>query len=276
MRKNVFILAVALIMLVACRSEETVNYERKKNVTFSVKGDFEIEEPSPYTRALTSEGKEMTDLWIIDADEEGNILQAIHQVNTESAFGAPSLSMKYGDHKLYFCASRGTEPTLNGWMVRWVKVLDTFWTSKTFTVDEETAASQSVELERVATRLKVTVEDGVPSGVTSFEIGMKQVKEIDLRTGVGTLEDGKVAFPMTLEDEGNTGIEYGVFSLCPSREEWKSVVTLKYNTKETKTVTEVPFKMNRETRIKGFMNSKEERFSITLKTDWETGIDQQF
>lgn len=277
MKKTISIFAVMLIIFTACSSNETESFsEKKKIVTFSVKGNFEVDELAPFTRSLTSEGKEMTDIWVIDTDGDGSILQTVHQQKTDSKFGSPALALSYGSHVLYFCASRGMTPTLNGTILRWEKVLDTFWAKKTLTIDNETAESQSVELERIVTRLKVTVLDGVPSGAKSFNVMMRLVKEIDLKTGLGTLEEGTVPFAMTEEDEGKTGIEYGVFSLCPSLEEWKVDVSMRYDNNEAETVINVPFKMNRETKMKGNMNSRDKGFTLSLNTTWDEAVEKDF
>lgn len=277
MKKTISIFAVMFIILTACSSNETESFsEKKKIVTFSVKGNFEVNELAPFTRSLTSEGKEMTDIWVIDTDGDGSILQTVHQQKTDSKFGSPALALSYGNHVLYFCASRGMAPTLNGTMLRWEKVLDTFWAKKALTIDNETAESQSVELARIVTRLKVTVLDGVPSGAKSFNVIMRMVKEIDLRTGLGTLEEGTVPFAMTKEDEGKTGIEYGVFSLCPSFEEWMVDVSMRYDNNEAETVIDVPFKMNRETKMKGNMNSRDKGFTLSLNTTWDEAVEKDF
>ncbi len=78
------------------------------------------------TRSLTADGKEMTDVWVLDY--MGDVLmQQVHQVSTDDDFGQPTLTLAIGDHHLYFIASRGSGSTLNttNHTIIFARVLDT-------------------------------------------------------------------------------------------------------------------------------------------------------
>ena len=58
-------MAIALgLMVAACNSEQSESETTPtKPITFRVDGDFTFHS---FTRALTADGKDMTDLWILD------------------------------------------------------------------------------------------------------------------------------------------------------------------------------------------------------------------
>lgn len=66
------------------------------------------------TRAsLVANGKELTDLYILDYDKAtGKLLQVLHQTNTAADFAEPDLTLDYGEHTLKVIATRSTAPTL--------------------------------------------------------------------------------------------------------------------------------------------------------------------
>ena len=165
-------LAAALMLTaIACTSEEPQAEKpsgmEKKTITFTFGDTFQTK---AMTRAAIT-SLSLTDLWMFDyvGDE---LQQTIHQSNTDEGFGAISASMGYGTHTLYFVASRGTTPTsdTDAQTITWVKPSDTFWATATVTVSPSSSSSQAVTLSRVATRLRITVNDEVPAGAAKFVI----------------------------------------------------------------------------------------------------------
>ena len=136
--KRLFIMALAVATLTACEKEiiteedATVSdgsaIEKTKKFTFTVKGDFS-NEWKPVTRGyLSADGKDMTDLWVLDY-VGGQLVQQIHQSdNTAEDFGQPVMNLSYGAHHVYFVASRGASPVLNttDGTITWSSVRDTF------------------------------------------------------------------------------------------------------------------------------------------------------
>ena len=163
-------LASALMML-SCTSDEPQNEQptgwESKTITFTF-GDVITQHAM--TRADVS-SLDLTDLWMFDyvGDE---LQQTIHQSSSDEGFGAISASMGYGEHTLYFVASRGTTPTSDTDVqtITWVKPSDTYWATASVTVSPSSASSQTVTLSRVATRLRITVNDEVPAGAAKFVI----------------------------------------------------------------------------------------------------------
>ena len=170
MKKIAMALASALMML-SCTSDEPHNEQptgwESKTITFTF-GDVITQHAM--TRADVS-SLDLTDLWMFDyvGDE---LQQTIHQSSSDEGFGAISASMGYGEHTLYFVASRGTTPTSDTDVqtITWVKPSDTYWATASVTVSPSSASSQTVTLSRVATRLRITVNDEVPAGAAKFVI----------------------------------------------------------------------------------------------------------
>ena len=83
---------------------------KTKNFTFTLKGDFS-DEWKPVTRGyLAADGKDMTDVWVLDY-MDGQLVQQVHQSDhTDDDFGKPVVQLAYGEHHVYFVASRGAEP----------------------------------------------------------------------------------------------------------------------------------------------------------------------
>lgn len=138
-------------------------------VTFSMCDGFTMR---PMTRASLEE-LNLTDLWVFDY-MDGDIQNTVHQSSTDETFGAPTLSMAYGSHHLYFVASRGADPVVNGNIITWSSVRDTFWSSLSLDVEPMTATSQSVSLTRVVARLRIAVTDAVPSGAAKLNVTPSQ------------------------------------------------------------------------------------------------------
>ena len=100
-----------------------------KKFTFTLKGDFsedwkintsgnlteaDADEAASRTRGyLQADGKDLTDVWVLDY-MDGTLVQQLHQGdNTASDFGKPVLQLSYGSHHVYFIASRGVDPVMN-------------------------------------------------------------------------------------------------------------------------------------------------------------------
>ena len=174
MKKMKMALASALMML-SCTSDEPQNEHptgwEQKTITFTF-GDVITQHAM--TRADVST-LDLTDLWMFDyvGDE---LQKTVHQSSSDEGFGVLSASMGYGDHTIYFVASRGATPTADTdtQTIIWVKPSDTFWAKATVNVSPSSASSQAVSLSRVATRLRITVNDEVPAGAAKFVITRAQ------------------------------------------------------------------------------------------------------
>ena len=103
--KNSFFAALAVAAsLTSCENNAPMDAPTGP-VRFFVQGDFSIAN-TPFTRSLTADGKDMTDVWVLDY-VDGSLVQQRHQTSEDDDFGAPTLALSVGSHHIYFIASRG-------------------------------------------------------------------------------------------------------------------------------------------------------------------------
>ena len=167
--KHLYIIILAAIFA-ACNNENSSVLDGSPvKMTFAINGDFTLT-PHDFTRSLTADGKDMTDVWVLDYID-GTLVQQLHQSdNTAADFGTPTLNLTIGTHHIYFVASRSLASTLNtdDHTLTFGTVRDTFWKDYAVTITSGTASSsRSVTLDRVVTKLKVVFSDAIPSCATT-------------------------------------------------------------------------------------------------------------
>jgi hypothetical protein len=276
MKKMMMALASALMML-SCTSDEPQNEQptgwESKTITFTF-GDVLTQHAM--TRAdITS--LDLTDLWMFDyvGDE---LQQTIHQSNMDQGFGAISASMGYGEHTIYFVASRGTTPTTdtNARTITWVKPSDTFWATSNVNVSPYSASSQAVSLSRVATRLRITVNDEVPAEAAKFVITPAQwYYGIDYTTGSGIAPSANQPREVNIPSSyiGTSGqLAIAIFGFVPSAD-WQTDITaaLKASDESTLgqvTLEDVPLRKNITTAYSGGILGTAKSFTLSADDSW--------
>ena len=269
-------LASALMML-SCTSDESQNDQptgwESKTITFTF-GDVITQHAM--TRADVST-LDLTDLWMFDyiGDE---LQQTVHQSSTDDGFGSISASMGYGEHTLYFVASRGTTPTsdTDAQTITWVKPSDTFWATATVTVSPSSESSQAVSLSRVATRLRITVNDEVPAQAAKFVITPAQwYYGIDYTTGNGIAPSANQPREVNIPSSyiGTSGqLAIAIFGFVPSAD-WHTDITaaLKASDESTLglvTLEDVEMKRNITTAYSGGILGTAKSFTLSADDAW--------
>lgn len=262
-----FLAAGALLFAACCKdTAETPT----KSITFSCSGDW-----VQNTKDLTANGSSMTDVWVFDY-VNGALLQTIHQDdNTASDFGSPSIDLSYGTHTLYFVASRGLTPTLNttARTITWVKPYDTFHKALTLTVDNSTG-SQSVTLERVVAKLKMTINDAIAEGTTQFLVTPAiWYYGLDYTSGDPVAQASNQAITVNCPSSlvGQSGQFLTVFTFSSSAQ-WNTNVTLAASngtsTISSVLLSNVPFQRNRSTEYSGNLFTNNGSSTLTLNDTW--------
>jgi hypothetical protein len=272
MKKKLLILTVVAAALVSC-SKTVLNdgdAEGMKRVKFMVSND----EWSVATRSLEADGQEMTDLWLFDY-VDGELVATVHKIQGDADFDIPSLEMKFGEHHVYFVASRGKNPTMSGTTITWETPSDTFWKDVEVSVSDGSAGSVSVTLDRVVTKLRVAVNDAVPEGTASVGITPQTWwYGLDYMTGAATQSqqtERSIAVPASYV--GTSGqLMVSVFGLSDD-DEWMTDVTIKAKNDAGDvigqvTLDDVPFLRNRVTEASGNLFGSSTSFSITMNTEW--------
>ena len=267
------LMAVAVAMLTGCSKDVTEIEAGAKKVSFDVQGNWN----SPvFTRgSLSADGKEMTDLWLFDY-VDGTLVQTVHQVSTDADFGTPSPTLSYGEHRIYFVVSRGASPMINGTVISWGSIRDTFWKAMSVTVGGASASAYSVALDRVVTKLKITATDAVPDGTaTVVVLPERWYYGLDYLTGepadMHDSEEMSVAVPDSYV--GTTGMAVSFFGFS-SATEWTTPLTVSARDEDNDiigmvNVAAAPFMANRATEFSGSLFSTSGTFTITLNDEWD-------
>lgn len=272
--KKMLLMAVAVAMLTSCSKDVTEEIAGAKKVAFDVQGNWN----SPvFTRgSLSADGKEMTDLWLFDY-VGGELVQAVHQVSTDADFGTPAPTLSYGEHRIYFVVSRGTSPVINGTVISWGSVRDTFWKSMAVSVGGASASAYSVALDRVVTKLKITATDAVPDGTaTVVVLPGTWYAGIDYLTGQPADMRDNEEMSVSVPDSyiGTTGLAVSFFGFS-SAAEWTTPLTVSARDADNDiigmvNVAAAPFMANRATEFSGSLFSTSGAFTITLNDEWDT------
>jgi hypothetical protein len=277
------ILAV-IAMMTACNSSEDFKGETSESwnepvrMTFAISGDFTLT-TSDFTRALTSDGKDMTDVWVLDY-QSGSLVQQLHQSdNTADDFGMPTLDLSLGTHHLYFIASRSTSPVLNteAHTLTFGKILDTFWKDYEITITGGTSSgNRAVALDRITTRLKVTFSDAIPTGAALFNITPATwYYGFNYQTGNPTTATNSqnVVVNIPSESIGQTGVFLSVYGFS-STTEWTTDIALNCKASNndvlgSATIENAPFLRNRSSDYTGLLFTDNGGWTLSLNTTWD-------
>ena len=222
----------------------------------------------------------MTDLWIFDyiGDE---CVQTIHQNSGDDDFGEPSLSLVYGAHHIYFVASRGVDPDLNeeDHIIVWSSVRDTFWQDYEVTISRTSDTEHDVTLDRVVSKLKVTVNDRIPEGCAKLIIEpAKWYYGLDYTDGSMAWESNdEISVSIPSNYIGTVGNLSASFFTMSSDDEWTTDVTISSSGSGNSvlgsvSIDNVPLKANRSTNYSGSLFSGRQPFLITLNEEWTDDV----
>ena len=251
---------------------------KTKTFTFTLKGDFS-DDWKPVTRAyLTADGKDLTDVWVLDY-QNGVLVQQLHQSdNTSEDFGKPVLNLAYGVHQVYFIASRGVSPVLDtdAHTLTFGSVRDTFWKRYDVSVVATSNGNRAVTLDRVVTKLRLTFTDEVPLSANSISIVPHTwYYGLDYTTGQPASAQTDAATVITIPDasKGQTGIQASLFGFSTA-EEWNTDVVISSRTAAdavlgSATIAAAPFKTNRVSDYSGPLFSAGGSMSLSLNGEWE-------
>ena len=272
----------AALMLSSCEYVTTVedleeNTGTEKTVTFRLSADDWLFDTTPLTRgSMTADDAEMTDLWLFDyvGDE---LVQSATYSPEDDDWGAPSLTLKLGTHHIYFVASRGDQPTVDedAETITWGTPKDTFWASLTLNVTSGGNTSQSVTLNRVATKMRLQVNDLVPDGIATLNItpdtwsfGLNYTKG---EATAAEKRERSVTVPAAYIS--TTGKLVASFFGISDDTEWTTniAVTAKDgegNAVGSATITDAPFLRNRISSFSGNLFNGAGSIDVTLDGDW--------
>lgn len=269
---------------------------KTKKFTFTLKGDFSGEwkmtrgtgenageVQGGTTRGyLQADGKDLTDVWVLDY-MDGALVQQVHQDdNTAEDFGVPSMNLALGSHHIYFVASRGKTPVLDteAHSLTWASVSDTFYKDYEVSVVATSNGNRAVTLDRCVSKLSMVVTDALPEACTQMVLQPTTwYLGLDYLTGLPT-QTASYTSTITVPSSyaGRTGLSFSLFSIAPATE-WQTSCTITARDSDggslgTATITDVSMLRNRETAYSGPLFSSGGEVTMALNTDWietETG-----
>ena len=288
MKKILSTAAVAALCFIACSTDEptanlTVRTETKPmgepvTITFRCRGDFDLTTES-FTRSLEADGKQFTDLWVLDYVNGSLAQDAIHQTSSDSDFGTPTVNLAVGSHHVYFIASRGKTPTLNteAGTITFGTVSDTFYKDLLLDVTASSNGSRSVTLERCVTKFTAVITDAIPEGAATFNMTPAQWYygwDYVAGTPTAATDSQTITINIPSSEIGATNERLSIFGFSAATE-WMADIALDCKTSTgsilgTATITDVPLKQNRITTFSGPLFSANGLTTVSLSTDWDT------
>ena len=293
--KKVILLAMAAAMMCGCEKELVIGDEATgnpdvsvatKKFTFTVKGDFGNAVFVDGTRGvkyLSGDDNQMTDLWVFDYVGD-DCVQTVHQVSTDNGWGSPSMQLTYGTHHLYFVASRGKESTINEGVIYWNKPSDTFWKDYEVTVVNTSNGNRAVTLDRITTKLKVTITDEVPANMATLTLTPTTwYLGCTITTGepaaFSNSGDRSVSVPASYV--GTSGqLSMSVFGFSGTTE-WTTSITVTAKDGDgdaisSSTISNAAFLRNRATEFSGSLFNHTESATVSVNDDWLDSVTGTF
>lgn len=278
-------MVVAAVLMCGCEkpvlwedenADEYVADAPTKKFVFTVKGDFGA---ATFTRGyLSADGQSMTDLWVFDyvGDE---CLQSVHQTAGDADWGIPKMSLAYGSHHVYFVASRGEGPTLDedGHTITWTGPRDTFWKDYQVDVVSTSNGNRAVTLDRVATKVRIVVNDEVPEACKQVAVTPERwYYGWDYVNGVAMAsQHTERAVSVPASYVGTTEmLAVSIFGLS-GEDEWVTNVSISAkddggNVIGSATITGAPFKANRSTEYSGNLFGSGGSLDVGISTSWDS------
>lgn len=272
---------IAAVMMAACGNDDDLSGQtagHSTRITFDVQGDFTLS-THDFTRALTADGKDMTDVWVWDYVGT-ECQQTVHQTYGDADFGTPTMELGLGTHHLYFVASRGVTPTVDNdaKTITWATVRDTFWKHYELTVTGGTSGgSRAVALDRVVTKLKVVLSDAIPTGATTFNVTPASwYYGMNYQTGEpsDTRSNQTVTVNIPSSEIGVVNEAVSIFGFS-SATEWTTDVAINCKKNDETilggaTIAAAPFVRNRVSEYTGPLFGDNGAMTLSLNTDWLT------
>ena len=234
------------------------------------------------TRALEANGEAMKELWVFDVIGDSCAL-VCKQTEVDDNFGNVNMKLSYGNHRLAVVCSRGegSDVDVSNGRIAWEKVRDTFWNVVDCDVAKTGSTDISVTLKRVAARMRVTVNDVIPSDLKTISIsGEPWYKGIDVKTGeaiggLSSVEGVEDVSTLTVPSayvgtEKKLAVSLWIMS---KGNEWTENVTVAMLGENGDVLSQslcngVPMQRNRVTNVAGYFLSGGASGNIILDDSW--------
>lgn len=284
MLKKLSILAAASLVAWSCSlvKEDRTSCPFTAPVNVHLSGFSYIQDTLPGTRATAvSEYNGVKVLTLAFYDSDGTeVFKSTQDRQTAQSFGTFSTSLPIGSYTMvalgYVLYDDDeltlTSPTQAEYTDGYVR--ETFAATQAVNVTSTTALNLSATLSRIVTCLQVISTDGRAAGVSkvrmTFAAGGKRFSP---ESGLATVNTGSVSVVGVSASAGSPSTSTGFVFLSTDEQTMDlTIETLDAdgNTVFSQTVTDVPFKRNRRTKLSGALYSADASAgSFQLNTTWE-------
>ena len=276
--KHLYIIILAALFAACTKDDSPVLSDSVAKITFAISGDFTLTYHD-FTRSLTADGKDMTDVWVLDY-VDGTLIQQLHQSdNTADDFGTPTLNLSIGTHHIYFIASRGVGAVLNTTThaLTFTSVRDTFWKDYEITISGGTSSgNRSVTLDRIVTKLKLTFTDAIPEGAATFNVTPSSWNYgVDYTTGEPSeaTANGTITVNIPSSEIGVVNEAVSIFGFS-SVTEWTTNIAINCKAANnavlgSATITSAPFVRNRVSEYTGPLFGDSGSMTLSLNATWD-------
>ena len=281
MKKSMMAMAAAAMLLTACNNEPemvlTVKESTDTMKTVTINFSFPQVTQQPMTRGTLAESQ-MTDLWMFDY-LDGSLVQTKRQASTDDGFGSIAVTAETGNHQFCFVASRGSNPTVTDGVITWEKPSDTFWQNVILNLTPQTATAQTVELQRVATRLRISIIDEVPATLSKLSVTADSWHNgLDALTGEPTEAISRTAtINVPSSYAGTTGqLTASIFGLCSddyTTDVIVSAIDAENATIASVSLADLPLKRNHTTNYSGPLFTRQPTFGLTAADAWGDDVE---
>ena len=278
MKQHILTAIAVATILTACNSDNDIIPDNTPvKMTFAISGDFQLT-TTPFTRALSADGKDMTDVWVLDY-VAGDLKQQLHQTSDDADFGSPTMDLSLGTHHIYFIASRGAGAVLNttAHTLTFTSVRDTFWKDYEITISGGTSSgNRSVTLDRIVTKLKLTFTDDIPEGAATFNVTPSSwYYGVDYTTGEPSeaTANGTITVNIPSSEIGVVNEAVSIFGFS-SATEWTTDVAVDCKTGDSgvlgsATIAAAPFVRNRVSEYTGPLFTAGGGMTLSLNATWD-------
>lgn len=266
---NEFLFFCLLVSLTACVNSIS-DQDNSEKITFNVT------EGTTRSSTLSDNCKHLVCLDYVNGAYKSQVVSS----STDNSYGKISLDLAYGTHTLYFIGHNQPEAIIDkeNLLLSFDKVTDTFISSITLTVDEDTKATQNITLHRCVAKFELKTTDAIPDKCTSVGITLKGgCKYFDLKNEIGTSEQVQsktISISGTLVGTSNNSFSCYTFLNKDEKEVNIAYVAQDSEGKElfSKTFETVPLGINEITRYVGTFFTKktsaENNFGISVDSVW--------
>lgn len=204
------------------------------------------------------------------------------QSNTQETSSPLEMKLLYGLHHVFFLAHSSKSESSSEKVFTPEKVTETFWTDFPLEVNSRTESNQTIPLDRVVSKAKITVLDAVPEEVSGMRMTVgSHYRTLDLKTGNAVTQPLPYFLSWELGNKyiGRAGLEFTIYTFTPTaKEEHNTSLKIEALSKSgevlfSREANSIPLLRNRCTNVKCRLFSTNASISFSDPGAWEPELE---